>query len=81
MSVIKVTEIFWYFETNKKCCEISIYRMKNVRFRFISVVWVHFSHESEKFRFRKSLKYFNIFWTKKAMSDLKMSCQIVFDLV
>ena len=34
---------------------------KNVWFCFISIVWVHFSHKTEKFRFWKSLKYFNIF--------------------
>ena len=26
--------------------------------------WVHFSHKTEKFRFWKPLKYFNIFWQK-----------------
>ena len=35
---------------------------KNVWFCFISIVWVHFSHKTEKFQFWKSLKYFNIFW-------------------
>ena len=29
---------------------------KNVRFCFISIVWVYFSHRTEKFRFWKSLK-------------------------
>ena len=38
---------------------------KNVWFCFISIVWVHFSHKTEKFRFWKPLKYFNIFWWKK----------------
>ena len=31
---------------------------------FLSVVWLHFSHKNEKFRFWKSLKYF-IFFDKK----------------
>ena len=31
-------------------------------FSFIFIVWAHFNHKTEKFRFRKSLKYFNIFW-------------------
>ena len=38
---------------------------KNVWFCFISIVQVHFSHKTQKFRFWKSLKYFNIFWWKK----------------
>ena len=35
---------------------------KNVWYCFISIVGVHVSHKTEKFRFWKSLKYFNIFW-------------------
>ena len=35
---------------------------KNVWFCFISIAWVHFSHKTEKFRFWRSLKYFNVFW-------------------
>ena len=54
---------------------------KNVWFCFISIVWVHFSHKTGKFRLRKSLIYFNSFLIKKMMSDLSMSCQIVSDLV
>ena len=38
---------------------------KDVWFCFISIVWVHFSHKTEKFRFWRSLKYLNIFWWKK----------------
>ena len=38
---------------------------KNVWFWFISIVWVHFSHKIEKFRFWKLLKYFNVFLIKK----------------
>ena len=37
---------------------------KNVCFCFISIVWVHFSHKNEKFRFWRSLKYFNSLWFK-----------------
>ena len=36
--------------------------LKNVWFCFILIVWVHFSNKTEKFRFWKSLKYFDIFW-------------------
>ena len=42
---------------------------KNGWFCFISIVWVHFSRKTEKFRFWKSLKYFQIF-------ELKKWCQI-----
>ena len=55
---------------------------KNIWFCFISIVWVHFSHKTEKFRFLKSLKYFNVsFLSKKMMPDLNMSCQTMSDLV
>ena len=36
-----------------------------IKFYFISIVWVHFSHKTEKFRFWKSLKYINIFGWKR----------------
>ena len=36
---------------------------KNACFSFISIVWVHFSHNTKKFRFWKSLKYCNFFFT------------------
>ena len=32
------------------------------------IFWVHFSHKTEKFRFWKSLKYFNIFDKEKDMA-------------
>ena len=55
---------------------------KNVWFCFNSVVWVNFSHKTEKFRFWKSLKYLNIFLRKKDMvSDLNMSHGKMSDLV
>ena len=53
---------------------------KNVWFYFISIVWVHFSHKTEKVWFWKSFKCFNLF-SKKIMWDLNMSCQAVYDLV
>ena len=52
---------------------------------FVSIVWVHFSHKTEKCWFWKSLKYFNvyiIFWQKKYMtSDLIMSHRKMSDFV
>ena len=35
---------------------------KNVSICFISIFWVHFIHKTKKFRFGRSLKYFNVFW-------------------
>ena len=52
---------------------------KNVWFCFICIVWVHFSHRTEKLQFWKLLKYFLI--KNKLISDLNLSCQILFDLV
>ena len=40
-------------------------RWKNVWFSFISIVWVHFTHKTEKLWFWKSLKYFSFFMQKK----------------
>ena len=41
---------------------------KEVWFFFIFIVWVHFSHKTEKFLLSKSLKYLiNIFWSKNMM--------------
>ena len=39
-------------------------------------------HKTEKFRFWKSLKYFNTFWWNTIMSDLNTSCQtaLLFEL-
>ena len=54
---------------------------KNVCFCFIFIVWVQFSHKTEKFRFRKSLKYFNIFDKKDMVSDLNMSHRRMSDFV
>ena len=50
---------------------------KNVWFCFISIVWVHFSHKTEKFWFWKSLKFCNILQyfliSKNMASDVYMS--------
>ena len=53
---------------------------KNVWFCFISIVWFHFSHKTDKFYF-KAHQNTLIFSDKKMMSDLIMSCQTVSDLV
>ena len=58
---------------DKKSVRFEYVPWKNVWFCFISIVWVHFSHKTEKFRFWKSLKYFNIFWKEDMLSDLNMS--------
>ena len=54
--------------TNEKWCQIWIFwicPMENVWFCFTSIVWVHFSHKTEKFWFWKSLKQFNVFDKKR----------------
>ena len=53
---IKFTQIFKYFATNEKWCQIWICLMESVGYYFISIVWVHFSHKTDKFWFWKSLK-------------------------
>ena len=55
---------------------------KNVWFCVISIIWVHFSHEIEKLRFWKSLKYFSFFWYKKSDVRFKyaMSSSVWFGL-
>ena len=45
-------------------------RWKNVWFSFISIVWVHFTHQTEKLWFWKSLKYFSLFIQKKKKSQI-----------
>ena len=42
-------------------------RMKN---DVSSIVWVNFGHKTERFPFRKSLKYFNIFWKKYILRQI-----------
>ena len=74
---MKYFSILWAIEND---VGFEIVPWKNVWFCFISTVWVHFSHKTKKFRFWTSLKYFNIFWSKK-LSDLNMSCETVSDLV
>ena len=56
------------FATNEKWCQIWIFwicPMENVWFCFTSIVWVYFSHKTEKFWFWKSLKQFNVFDEKR----------------
>ena len=55
--------IFRKFLIRKIWCQIWVCRMDCI----ISIVWVHFSHKTEKFQLWKSLKYFNIFWSKKVL--------------
>ena len=50
------------FDKKRCCVRFEYVPLKNVWFCFISIVWVYFSHKTEKFQFWRSLKYFNIFW-------------------
>ena len=54
-----------FFDKKRYGVRVEYVSWKNVWFCFISIVWVHCSHKTEKFRFWKSLKYFIIFWLKK----------------
>ena len=55
---------------------------KDFLFCFISIVWVDFSHKTEKCRFRKSFEILKYFLIKKDMpSDLIMSHGKVSDFV
>ena len=58
MPIMKGVEIVLLFWDQWKM--ISDLNIKNAWFCFISIVWVHFSHETEKLWFWKTLKYFNI---------------------
>ena len=56
---------------------------KNACFSFISIVWAHFSHNTKKFRFWKSLKYCNFFLpflVKKVKFEYVLSMNIWFGL-
>ena len=64
MIIIKIIEIFQYFATDEKWCQIWICPMKKYLILFHFHCLVRFSYKIEKFRFWKSLKYFNIFWQK-----------------
>ena len=71
-----------FFDKNLYDVRVRYVPWKNVRFCFISIVWVHFSGKTKKLWFLKSLKYFNFFFIKtKTISDLRMSSQTVLDLV
>ena len=58
-------EIHWntliYFDKKRYGVRFEYVLWKNVWFCFISIAYVHFFHITDKFRFWKSLKYFNIF--------------------
>ena len=47
---------------------------------FIFIVWVHFSHKTEKFWFWRSLKYFNVFFHNKVWLCPVKQCLICFKL-
>ena len=48
----------------KMMWDLNMSHGKKIQFCFISIVWIHFSQKTEKFWFKKSLKYFNIFLIK-----------------
>ena len=53
-------------------CRFEYILLKNLWFSVACIFSLHFSHETETFRFSKSFKYFKIFWSKKMMSNLIM---------
>ena len=54
---------------------------EDVWFCFISIIWVQFSHKTEKFRFWKSLRYFNIMrWKNDVRFDYVLSNNVWFGL-
>ena len=65
MPTIKTMQIFRYFPTNEKCCQIWIFW-----FCFVSIFRVHFGHKSAKIQFWKSLKYFKFFFIKKTWCQI-----------
>ena len=70
------TLIFFYKKDMTSDLKISHEKMPS--FAFFFIVWVHFSHSTEKFRFWKSLNHFFcflLFKLKKVMSDLNRSCK------
>ena len=49
------------FATNEKRCQMWICPMEKCLIYFIFFVWLFFNHKTNKFWFRKPLKYFNVF--------------------
>ena len=54
--------ILAFWDQSKIISDLNMSHEKNAWFCFIFIVWVHFSYKTEKFWFRKSLNYINIFW-------------------
>ena len=68
---MKYFSILWAMKNDVR---LKFIPWKNLWFCFIFIVWVHFSHKTEKCWFWKSLKYFNIFMIKRdVVSDLNIS--------
>ena len=70
-----------FFDKRRYSVRFQYVLWKNVWFSLIFIVWVDFSHKTEKFWFWKSLKYFDIFRLKKMKSDLNTPEQTMSDLV
>ena len=45
--------------------DLNMFHGKNVWLCFISIIFVHFCHKTEKYLFSNSLKYFNFFYQRK----------------
>ena len=49
----------------KMMSDLNMFHGKNVWLCFISIIFVHFCHKTEKYLFSNSLKYFNFFYQRK----------------
>ena len=54
-----------YFDKKIYDARFKYFPWKNIWFCINFIVWVHFSHKTEKFWFLKSLKHFNFLLSKK----------------
>ena len=63
LKVIEIKQIF--FDQKSIWRQIWICPVEKCLILFHSIVWVHFSDKTEEFGFQRSLKYFNMFWSKK----------------
>ena len=61
IAILKVIKILCFLMKKKMTSDSNMPHEKFSDFCFTSIVPVHFSHKTEKFRFLKSFKYFNTF--------------------
>ena len=50
------------FDKKKNVLRFKYIPWKYIWFCFISIVYIHFGHKTENFRFERSLKHCNFFW-------------------